>query len=70
MATALLACDGAASGATFDLSAGSQMAALTAASCDNYNAGTAIEVAPTTANGECGSISINGSTFSGADCPA
>jgi len=69
--TALLACDGAATGATFDIAAGSKMAAVVDASCDNFNAGTpAIEVAPTDATlAECGSITINGATFSGAVCP-
>jgi prepilin-type N-terminal cleavage/methylation domain-containing protein len=70
VSSALLACDGAASGATFDIALGSKTAALDDASCDTFNAGTDIEVPPSdTALEECGSISINGPVFSGAVCP-
>jgi type IV pilus assembly protein PilA len=65
VASAAVQCDG---GSTFDIAAGSQIAAVTGGSCTNFLAGTAIRVAPTDAIAECGSISINGATFTGALC--
>ena len=64
----LLGCDGAGSGATHSVAGGSQIASTTV-TCSDFNAGTATQVAPAdTSIAECGSISINGATFTGAAC--
>jgi len=67
VSTVLLSCDGAADATDYSLPIGSQTAATTV-NCGTFNAGTPVQVPPTNAIAECGSISINGATFTGAAC--
>jgi len=66
--TTLLYCEDNPTDTSFSLSAGSQRASTTV-SCVEFLAGDETVVPPESANGECGSISINGATFEGVDCP-
>lgn len=67
--TTLLYCEDNPGDTAYALTAGSQSAGATV-SCVNFLAGTVTQVPPSTATlAECGSISINGATFSGAACP-
>lgn len=63
---AVLDCDTA---TTFDIAAGSQLAALTGQSCADFNNGIAITVTDSNAAIDCtADISINEVTFAGTDC--
>lgn len=62
---AVLACEG--SAVNFETALGSQTASTTV-TCATFNSGGATQIPPINAVGECGSISINGATFTGADC--
>jgi type IV pilus assembly protein PilA len=69
VSTALLECDGAAAATVLSIAAGSQTDAITS-TCGAFNGGTAteIEMVSTDLLAECGSISIDGPSFTEEAC--
>lgn len=63
----LLKCDGEVD-ATDVNTVDAQYFAVTAVNCGDFNNGSSTQIAPDVTVAECGSVSINGATFTGAAC--
>ena len=67
ISTGVITCDGEVDATALIYAAGSQTDALTT-TCGVFNSAAGVQMPPTNSVSECGTISINGATFTGADC--